>query len=444
MSKTDKNKPTYVVGYKYINKQGLEAEVIAYKGRKNIDVMFSDGSIVKGTTGSYIAKGLPMHPTYGKILVGDRFSCRDGDTVEVVEYINTNKILCRWLSDGAEKYTNSKTLRHGVNKHPNSGKIFVGDLFKTNVGVVEVVEYRDAKDITVKLEDGRTTNITAQRLKDGRVNSRLLVAEDRIGHKFKTNSGWSGEVVEYKNSSNVTILWQDGSKFVASWGDIIKGGIKPLCQPSVAGVGYFGVGRFIPRSYSLINGKEYYDETVYQYWQRMINRVYSEHELNRPSGESYKEASVCDEWHNFQNFAEWALLQSNVGSKDSKGNIYHLDKDIVKFGNKVYSPDYCVFVPNVINAFFSDKEVGSSGFSGVGVIKPRAENHKVGYVSEVDHLGNWKYLGFFDTPEEAFVEYKKAKEAVAKELISQWDGVVDSRVIESLRNFRVNPEGFVW
>lgn len=55
-------KPTYVAGYEFTNKQGFKAVVIAYRGRKDIDVQFEDGAIVKHTTGSYIAKGLPFAP----------------------------------------------------------------------------------------------------------------------------------------------------------------------------------------------------------------------------------------------------------------------------------------------------------------------------------------------------------------------------------------------
>lgn len=40
--KPNHNQPTYIVGYKFINKQGLDATVIAYRGRKDIDIQFED------------------------------------------------------------------------------------------------------------------------------------------------------------------------------------------------------------------------------------------------------------------------------------------------------------------------------------------------------------------------------------------------------------------
>jgi len=62
-------KGAYFVGYRYTNKQGLEVEIVAYRGRKDIDVRFDlDGAIVT-TTGTYIKQQRPLHPTFGKPYV---------------------------------------------------------------------------------------------------------------------------------------------------------------------------------------------------------------------------------------------------------------------------------------------------------------------------------------------------------------------------------------
>lgn len=75
----------YYVGYKYKNRQQLDVEIVEYKGRKNIDVRFAIDGAVVNTTGTYIKKGLPMHPSYGKPFKGQQFPCYDGDIVEIVE-----------------------------------------------------------------------------------------------------------------------------------------------------------------------------------------------------------------------------------------------------------------------------------------------------------------------------------------------------------------------
>ena len=67
---------------------------------------------------------------------------------------------------------------------------------------------------------------------------------------------------------------------------------------------------------------------------------------------SYKGVEVCEEWYNFQNFAEWCETQKFLNAKDVKGKSYQLDKDILVKGNKIYSPDTCCFVPPEINSLF--------------------------------------------------------------------------------------------
>ena len=63
----------------------------------------------------------------------------------------------------------------------------------------------------------------------------------------------------------------------------------------------------------------------------MIRRCYADLE----NCSSYKDVIVCKEWHNFQNFAKW--YEDNY--YQFRDEIMQVDKDILKHGNKEYSPD---------------------------------------------------------------------------------------------------------
>ena len=52
--------------------------------------------------------------------------------------------------------------------------------------------------------------------------------------------------------------------------------------------------------------------------------------------------------------------------KDDNGRLYHLDKDILVKGNKVYSPETCCFVPQEINSLLVTS-VRSRGDQPIGV-----------------------------------------------------------------------------
>ena len=397
--KKNHNDPTYYVGFRYINKQGYPAEIVAYRHNKSIDIKFDDCDTILTTTGLYIKVGQPMHPIHGKPQVGDKYPCKDGDTVEVLEYESCSRVRCKWLSDGAEKWTELSTLRKGVNKHPKKGKYEVGQKVQTkNNGVVEVLEFISAVKVLVKFENGETKYVTVANLQLGHVRPDNKFTS-REGHKFTTNSGWNGEVIEWKDAFNVKVKWQDGSESYTVWGHIVAGSIKPLFQPSVEGVGYIGEGRFIPHSYKhLPEGKEYAPQEIYGYWIRMLNRCYNEKEQAKSGGRSYIGCKVSEVWHNFQNFAEWATSNPYCGKVDEKGNSWHLDKDIIEEGNRVYRPECCTFVPNIVNAFFSSTEIGNTGYLGVNYIKPATEGSKEGYIARCgDSDGVRQYLGYYET-----------------------------------------------
>jgi len=154
-------------------------------------------------------------------------------------------------------------------------------------------------------------------------------------HKTYTSNG-SGDlkVIKYESSKKVTVRFIDtGYETIVEAGDIIKGGIKDKLKPSVYGIGYIGGGKYKTRN----NGKK---NKSYTAWINMIARCYNPgNHLIMPT---YKECSVADEWLNFQNFAKWFDVNYICG--------FDLDKDILVDGNKVYSPDTCLFVSTKSNS----------------------------------------------------------------------------------------------
>lgn len=63
---------------------------------------------------------------------------------------------------------------------------------------------------------------------------------------------------------------------------------------------------------------------------------------------------MCDEWHSLKAFKKWHDNNFIEG--------FHLDKDILVEGNKVYSPETCVYVTPLLNSIFVDNGVSRSGY----------------------------------------------------------------------------------
>lgn len=83
----------------------------------------------------------------------------------------------------------------------------------------------------------------------------------------------------------------------------------------------------------------------YRKWKGVLRRCYSDKlKAKQPT---YKDASICEEWHLFSTFKFW-MEQQDWENK-------HLDKDLLLSGNKVYSPETCVFVSGLVNTFVIER-----------------------------------------------------------------------------------------
>lgn len=166
--------------------------------------------------------------------------------------------------------------------------------------------------------------------------------------------------------------------------------------------------------------------TPYVIWREMIGRCYS-HRIKQKYP-TYAECSACEGWRYFSNFLRWFEDPAN-GYREN----YHLDKDILVKGNKVYSPDTCCFVPKEINKIFT-KSQRARGPYPIGVTKNWSHYQAV-LLQYNKHL----YLGTFNTPEEAFAAYKTAKEAYIKEVATAYynEGKITEKVYNALMNYQV-------
>ena len=89
----------------------------------------------------------------------------------------------------------------------------------------------------------------------------------------------------------------------------------------------------------------------YQKWKGMLERSYSEKFKSKWT--TYKDVTVCKEWHLFSNFKSWMETQDWGGKQ--------LDKDVLLQGNKIYCPHACVFVSRQVNMFLLGSDSSRGG-----------------------------------------------------------------------------------
>lgn len=417
----------FCTGYVGKNKEGLYYKVIDGSISKRTKIKFLIDGTELVTTKAYLKAGLPTHPTVNKLVKGKVFNDRDGNEFELLEKVKDATWRIRFLKDGAECIRENKAIKSGRVKHPTDGIPVIGETYKVKRGIVKVIDFVNSNNVKVEFEDGVQTITSSSELRRGYVAHPY--SDLFIGQKFKTNSGWNGEVIEYESPYKVLVKWQDGSTEYHPAAHIKNGGIKPLYQPSVAGVGYFGEGRF---SSELKKNKEYAPKEILAYWTRMLNRCFNPKEVMKDTSRNYIFVSVHKDWFCFQNFAEWAIAQPNWNMG------FDLDKDLI--GDSLeYAPEKCTFLPSDVNSFLSEQWSKTTHDLPVGVqyIKPATSGAKEGYVARCHTENGREYLGYFDDPDTAHQVYKERKEAYAKYLAEKYKEVITKQAYTNLINYNV-------
>lgn len=145
-----------------------------------------------------------------------------------------------------------------------------------------------------------------------------------------TNNSGELTVVDYRSALEVIISFPStGFTTSTKTVNIATGKVKDLLLASVCGIGFFGDGKYNSKS------------SAYSPWVSMLCRCYNQ------QGKDYsfygaKGITVCEEWHNFQNFAAWYEPRFVKG--------HQLDKDILSGSVKVYSPETCMLVTPADNS----------------------------------------------------------------------------------------------
>ena len=247
-----------------------------------------------------------------------------------------------------------------------------------------------------------------------------IIYKDCVGKVCKSLNSGDFKVLKYNDYYEVEIQFlKTGFKVVATLGNIKRGSVKDPYLPSVFGVGILGV-KYPPS----INGR---NTKEYDLWHSMLRRCYSG--KSKKKYPTYEGCEVSDNFKSYEYFYDWCHKQIGFGNED-----WHLDKDLLVKGNKVYSESTCVFIPKDINLLLT-KSTASRGKHLIGVYFNKKSKAFVAMVSR--NKGNPEYLGLFKTETEAFNAYKTAKESFVKEQAEKWKGQIDDRAYNALMNYQV-------
>lgn len=370
------NKRDDRVGETNINNQGLKMTIIKYNKYEDIDVEFEDG---------YIAK----NKSYGSFKKGE------------IRNINF-------------KYITRKPL---VNR--------IGETNINNQGEnMTIVEYDNSNNITVEFENGERRKCDYKSFKKGSL-LHPSYDYDKTGEEGINNFGSKMIIINYRKAIDIDVYFPEYNwKVKTNYTNFLKGDLKCPYEPRTFGVGYLGEGKYQP----IVNKKK---SLAYKYWISMIERCYSKDFQYKHK--NYLKSTVCDEWHNFQNFAEW--FYNNY--YEVPNEKMELENNILKKGNTEYCPEYSIFAPKRINNLFV-KMLNSLDRNGL-IGTRNYKNGKYGWqCSYINELGEYKRAtGTCNSEKEAFEAYKEFKEDYIKQVADEYINLIPRELYKAMWEYEI-------
>lgn len=176
-----------------------------------------------------------------------------------------------------------------------------------------------------------------------------------------------------------------------------------------------------------------------QLWENIKNRCEYLPKMDEKRFGKYQGADACEEWKDFQNFAQWFEDVQNSGYYE-KG--WQLDKDLLVKGNKIYSPETCVFLPEEVNKALNTKS-RTRGELPLGMCYGGTRANRK---SHIQVYFNCKYPEFtakiylpnsHENIQFGFMFYKNAREKYIRFLAEKYKNELDPRAYNALKNYEV-------
>lgn len=212
----------------------------------------------------------------------------------------------------------------------------------------------------------------------------------KVGQIFQNNRGSECIIIERMANSNFKLKFLDGSNYekIVQSTKFKNGNFSSPYEKSKCNIGYLGE----------YNKNHILFKKSIDVWHKMLNRCYDDKYTKKFP--TYKNVTVCEEWHNFSIFQKWF--------NDNYIEGFYLDKDILQFGidNKIYSQNTCVFLSPKLNSFIRvyDKNKNVTGHTGIYFVNKKFIARCTEFYS-----GRPFTIGRFKTKDEAIDEYRNFK-----------------------------------
>ena len=214
------------IGEKRMMNCGLEAEIIAYRNAMDMDVRMSDGRIVRGCTyGSFkrgAISGLKFRVVDHAKRIGEKRVMNNGLEAEIIAYRGYEDIDIRFADGTIREHCRYEHFLSG-----SIGKVYaeerLGEKRIMNCGLeAEIIAYRGCEDMDVRMSDGRIVRgcmygafkrgaISGLGIRSHKVIALRNNRVKRIGETRTMNCGLEAEIIAYRGCEDIDVRLSDGS-----------------------------------------------------------------------------------------------------------------------------------------------------------------------------------------------------------------------------------------
>lgn len=459
-----------MIGKQFTTNKSGDCVVTKYVGCNEVYVKFLDTDFERVTDTNSLRKGQVKDTSLAKTskkyvvgkenIVGKVFENNKGEQYEVLEKLSTTRFKVKFIDSGYETEINKINIEIGSIKDNSGVKEFnslIGcKLQDESFGVVTVKSVSDRKGCKVLLceNEGESLRfiLTKEQVLLGDLSSfgiPPVILEEPLDFKVDDEGTVLYNGVEFNevgfNTLNVFFYLKDDVLYhrlirkdsidqnVLKHRTSLAGkvaGYYPENNPSMGHVSILGVPFHAEAVKDVLKGEiesctrrkfkasDIEAEGVqreYTIWNSMRCRC----------NKGY--AKLSEYFENFWEWLDWAKQQKGFMCEDESGKIYQMETDLFSTGDKVYSKETVVFVPNAINQMCKPTKRGSMP-KGIQYFEEREKPYRV----YKPYGGKQKHLGYYETLEQAVEAALKGRKEHLDSLKELYGDSVDHRVFDEL------------
>ena len=207
------------IGETSLAKNGQIMTIIACRSAIDIDVQFEDGTIIKNCYYHLFVRANVKYPDFlKKQRLGMTKTMKCGMNATIIEYKDASHMVIEFEDGYIKHNVPFKDFDKGITTNPNLyvSKQRVGTTKIQSQGfVAKIIEYQDSQNITVQFEDGEVKKTCWDTFNKGKVAHPSVaynkdLKDDVLGKTYRTNCGLFATVIKYTTNRKLIVQFEDG------------------------------------------------------------------------------------------------------------------------------------------------------------------------------------------------------------------------------------------